>query len=131
MCVTTYMSPRAPYTQSIQGDLTKHRAELDSVAAVADTLAVNCSSDDAVAVKEKVAQLNDTFEALQRSIDSRKRDLNDGSARAVAFLAVWTDAMEAISEKSAELVQLGPVGVDLDTVKAQLEEYKVRQTSTA
>lgn len=37
--------------------------------------------------------------------------------------------MEGIIVKQQQLEQLAPVGVDIDTVKMQLEEYKVRTTS--
>lgn len=33
--------------------------------------------------------------------------------------------MAGIADKSAELQELAVVGVDIDTVKSQLEEYKV------
>lgn len=77
-------------------------------------------------MQEKLAQLNTALQALQRSVNSRKRDLDDGLSRALSFMAAWNDAMDAIAEKSIELDQLGPVGVDIESVKAQLEEYKVR-----
>ena len=112
--------------QALQQDLTKHRTDLDSVATVARALTAHCSPDDATAVEERLSQLNAAFEALQRSVNSRKRELDDGLSRALTFLAAWNDALDAIAEKSSELDHLGPVGVDIETVKSQLEEYKVR-----
>ena len=38
--------------------------------------------------------------------------------------------MAAITAKHSELEQLSPVGVDIDTVKTQLEEYKVSKEGT-
>ena len=35
--------------------------------------------------------------------------------------------MELIDSKREELQQLAPVGADIDAVKIQLEEYKVRK----
>ena len=37
--------------------------------------------------------------------------------------------MELIDSKHEELQQLAPVGADIDAVKIQLEEYKVRKIS--
>ena len=38
--------------------------------------------------------------------------------------------MEAVTLKSVELHQMSPVGADIDSVKHQLEEHKVRLNST-
>ena len=61
-----------------------------------------------------------------RSADARKRVLDDGMVQATNFATNWSETMETIAAKHTELEQLSPVGVDIDTVKTQLEEYKVQ-----
>ena len=45
--------------------------------------------------------------------------------QASEFAAAWDGVMVAIAGKSEELQELATVGVDIDVVKSQLEEYKV------
>ena len=45
--------------------------------------------------------------------------------QASEFAAAWDGVMAAIAGKSEELQELATVGVDIDVVKSQLEEYKV------
>ena len=56
--------------------------------------------------------------------------LDDGLVQATSFATDWSEAMAAITAKHSELDQLSPVGVDIDTVKTQLEEYKVSKEGT-
>ena len=46
-------------------------------------------------------------------------------SQATDFVTAWSEAMECIAAKSAELKELEEVGADIDTVKTQLDEYKV------
>lgn len=70
-------------------------------------------------------QCSSAYEDLVRSANARKRVLDDGLVQATNFATDWSDAMAAITAKHSELEQLSAVGVDIDTVKTQLEEYKV------
>ncbi len=109
----------------MQTDLNQHKAKQDSVAALGQLLTSKCSPEDAVFVKDKVLELNSGLDGVQRSVDVRRRVIEDGLASALAFLVAWNDAMAAIADKKGELAGLGDVGGDIDTVKSQLEEYKV------
>ena len=85
----------------------------------------NCSPDDCTVIEAKVKQSSSSYEDLVRSAEARKRVLDDGFTQATNFATSWSDTMAAITAKHTELEQLSPVGVDIDTVKTQLEEYKV------
>ena len=76
-------------------------------------------------VETKVKQCSSGYEDLVRSAGARKRVLDDGLVQATNFASNWSETMAAITAKHTELEQLSPVGVDIDTVKTQLEEYKV------
>lgn len=99
--------------------------KLESVNALGQTLTSKCSPEDTAFIKDKLSQLSSALESTQHSVDVRRRVLEDGMTSALAFLAAWNDAMGAIADKKKELEDLGVVGGDIDTVKAQLEEYKV------
>lgn len=88
-------------------------------------MTANCSPDDCTVIEAKMKQTSSTYEDLVRSAEARKRVLDDGLVQATNFATSWSDTMAAITAKHTELEQLSPVGVDIDTVKAQLEEYKV------
>ena len=88
-------------------------------------MTTNCSPDDATAIRTKVKQCSSGYEALGRSAEARKRVLDEGLVQATNFASEWSETMAAITAKHGELEQLPPVGVDIDTVKSQLEEYKV------
>ena len=111
--------------QAVQAELNQRKTDVDAIAALGQSLTAKCSPEDAALVKDKLSQLNSALEGVQRSVDARRRVVEDGLASALAFLSAWNDAMGAIAEKKAELEELGTVGGDIDTVKAQLEEYKV------
>ena len=46
--------------------------------------------------------------------------------QAKRFVSSWEAGMEAVAQKSEELQQMSAVGADIDIVKCQLEEHKVR-----
>lgn len=85
----------------------------------------SCSTEDALLLGEKQSQLATSFEGLQRSTLGRKRILKDGLVQATDFANGWTDCMSEIEKKKAALEELEAVGVDIDTVKTQLDGYKV------
>ena len=85
----------------------------------------NCSPDDCSVIEAKVKQCSSSYEDLVRSAAARKRVLDEGLVQATNFATNWSDTMEDITAKHTELEQLSLVGVDIDTVKTQLEEYKV------
>ncbi len=111
--------------QSMQAELDQQNTKRDSVAALGQSLMTKCSPEDAAFVKDNLSELNSRLDGVQRGVDVMKRMAEDGLVSALAFLAAWNDAMAAIADKKAELESLGDVGGDIDTVKAQLEEYKV------
>lgn len=89
-------------------------------------MTANCSPDDCTTIEVKLKQSSSGYENLVRSADSRKRVLEDGLVQATNFATAWSETMATITAKHTELEQLSPVGVDIDTVKTQLEEYKVK-----
>ncbi len=109
----------------MQAELDQQKTKREGVAALGQSLLTKCSPEDAVFVKDKLSELNSRLDGVQRGVDMRKRMAEDGLANALAFLEAWNDAMAAIADKKTELESLGDVGGDIDTVKAQLEEYKV------
>ncbi len=111
--------------QSIQTELNQQKAKQDSVDALGQLLTSKCSAEDAAFVKDKLSELKSGLDRVQRGVDVRRRVIEDGLASALAFLEAWNDTMAAIADKRGELEGLGDVGGDIDTVKAQLEEYKV------
>ena len=76
-----------------------------------------------------MAQLTSALKAVQQSAVGRKSVLSEGLVQAEGFSSSWEETMREVEEKQAELGQFEVVGVDIDTVKAQLEEYKVRSYS--
>ena len=100
---------------------------MDSLSALNRSMADNSSPEDSLLLGEKQAQLVSSFESLQRSVLGRKRVLEDGLIQAMDFTTAWSDAMQMIETKSNELEQFETVGVDIDTVKMQLDEYKVSE----
>ena len=92
---------------------------------MARSITANCSPDDCSVIEAKLKQCSSGYEDLVRSANARKRVLDDALVQATNFATEWSDTMAAITAKHSELEQLSPVGVDIDTVKAQLEEYKV------
>ena len=112
-------------TQIVQEDITAHQASLDGLSSLARSITANCSPDDCPTIETKLKQCSSGYEDLVRSANARKRVLDDGLVQATNFATDWSEAMAAITAKHSELEQLSPVGVDIDTVKTQLEEYKV------
>ena len=100
---------------------------MESLSSLSHSMADKCSTEDSLLLTEKLAQLTASFESLQRSAVGRKRVLKDGLAQASDFASSWDAAMKEIEDKKSELEQFETVGVDIDTVKTQLEEYKVRR----
>lgn len=111
--------------QAIQEDITAHQASLDDLSGLARSITANCSPDDCPTIEAKLKQCSSGYEGLIRSANARKRVLDDGLVQATNFATDWSETMAAITAKHSELEQLSPVGVDIDTVKTQLEEYKV------
>ena len=98
---------------------------MEALSALSHSMADNCSAEDSLLLGEKEAQLASAFESLQSGAVGRKRVLEDGLAQASSFAVAWGEAMKKIAAKKGELEQFETVGVDIDTVKTQLEEYKV------
>ncbi len=98
---------------------------MESLTFLSQSISKTSSPEDSLLLGEKQAQLASAFESLQRSCLGRRRILEDGLVQAKDFASSWSEAMNEIEEKAAELDQLEVVGVDIDTVKTQLEEYKV------
>lgn len=99
---------------------------MDSLSTLSHSMSDNCSHEDSLFLGEKQAQLASTFESLQHSALGRKRVLQDGLVQASEFACTWGEAMKEIEVKRRELEQFEAVGVDIDTVKTQLDEYKVQ-----
>ena len=108
-----------------------HQSSLDALGSLARSITANCSPDDCSVIETKLKQCSSGHKDLVRSANARKRVLEDGLVQATSFATDWSDAMAAITAKNSELEQLPPVGVDIDTVKTQLEEYKVKQSNNA
>ena len=112
-------------TQALQEEITQHESQVDALVSLGHSMMDNCSPEDAKVVGKKLAQIVSSFEALQRAAVVRKRVLDDGLAKANEFSTAWDNAMGIVSAKSKELHNLASVGVDIDTVRTQLDEYKV------
>ncbi len=111
--------------QALQDDISHQLPQIEALSTLSHAMADNCSAEDSLLLGEKQAQLMSAFESLQRSALGRKRVLEDGLGQASGFATAWGEAMAEVAEKKGELEQLETVGVDIDTVKTQLEEYKV------
>lgn len=111
--------------QALQEEISQHQSQVDALTSMGHSMMDNCSPEDAVVVGNKLAQITSSFESLQRAAAARKRLLDDGLVRANEFSSAWNNAIGIVSEKSKELQNLASVGVDIDTVRTQLDEYKV------
>ena len=88
-----------------------------------------CSPEDALILEAKQGRLVSALDSLQRHALGRRSLLEEGLVHASSFASAWGGAMEEVEEKKRELEQFEVVGVDIDTVKTQLEEYKVRASN--
>ena len=62
-------------------------------------------------------------------IDIPQYVIHLSALQAQQFVEVWEGAMAAVEAKSQELQGMSAVGADIESVKSQLEEHKVRQTT--
>ena len=76
-------------------------------------------------IQEKLEKLNAAFGALSTALQQRHAFLQDSLALAAAYRDSREEAESAISEKQVDVAALPPVGMDIETVQAQLEECKV------
>ncbi len=111
--------------QALQSEISQQQPNMKALSSLSHSMAANCSSEDSLLLGEKLAQLTSALKAVQRSAVGRRRVLSEGLTQAQGFAASWEEAMREVEEKQAELGQFEVVGVDIDTVKAQLDEYKV------
>ena len=112
--------------QVLQSAISEQQPSMDALSSLSHSMAASCSPEDSRLLGEKLSQLTSSLKALQRTALGRRRLLSEGLSQAQGFASSWEDAMREIEEKQAELGQFEGVGVDIDTVKAQLDEYKVR-----
>lgn len=120
-----YAHSFSPLLQAVQAAIIEQQPKMEALSTLSHSMAGSCSPEDSFLLGEKQAQLVSAVESLQRSAVGRKRLLEDGLAQAISFASAWAEAMGEIEEKRTELEHFETVGVDIDTVKAQLGEYKV------
>ena len=109
----------------LQEELIVQEKGMDELSSLCHSMTENCSTKDSLLLGERQSQLTGSFEGLQRSMLDRNRVLKDGMVLAADFAISWTDCMSEINRKMGELEELEAVGVDIDTVKIQLDSYKV------
>ena len=119
------LCPFLDYLQVLQSAISQQQPSIDALSSLSHSMAAKCSPEDSLLLGEKLTQLTSALKALQRSALGRRRLLSEGLAQAQGFASSWEEAMKEIEEKQTELSQFEMVGVDIDTVKAQLDEYKV------
>lgn len=106
--------------------MTKQQQSMEELSSLCRSMCETCSTEDSHQLRDTVSDLSASLEGLQRSVLGRKRVLKDGLAVAADFATCWTSCMAETEEKKKELGGLEVVGADIDTVKTQLEDYKVR-----
>lgn len=111
--------------QLLQQSVSEYHTNMDALSSLSHSMAETCSPEDSLLLGEGLAQLVSGFESLQRGALGRRRLLEDGLDQATSFSQAWSEAMGDIGRKQSEVDQFEVVGVDIDTVKAQLDEYKV------
>ena len=109
----------------LQEELIIQEKGMDELSSLYHSMTKNCSTKDSLLLGERQSQLTTSFEGLQRSMLDRDRVLKDGLVLATDFASSWTDCMGEINRKMGELDELEAVEVDIDTVKIQLDSYKV------
>ncbi|CAI8055159.1 Dystonin, partial [Geodia barretti] len=107
------------------------RSDLTAVGAVSDSLCQEVVPEDSLALGDKMAGLKAAYEALERNIVARRRVLEDGLKQAREFVEQWEAAMAGVEAKSQELQGMSAVGVDIESVKNQLEEHKISEVQAA
>ncbi len=105
--------------------MSKQQEKLDALGRLSRSMSGTCSTEDAHQLRDKMASLTALMEGLQRGLEERKAILADGLSADIDFASCWTSCMKEIEEKKKELAAMETVGADIDTVKTQLEEYKV------
>ena len=84
--------------------------------------AVSCSCLISVS---RLAQVQAVYESLQRQAVGRIHVLQEGLKQASAFANKYNGLLDDISAKSTELEQMPAVGMDIETVEVQLQDFKV------
>lgn len=97
-----------------------------ALSTLSHSMSKTCSPEDSLLLEGKQTQLASALDSLQRHALGRRALLEEGLAQAGSFASAWGGAMQEVEDKKRELEQFEVVGVDIDTVKTQLEEYKVR-----
>ena len=83
------------------------------------------SPEDCVLIGDRLAHIQSNYESLQRHALGKIRTLNEGLERVKEFTDEHRRTLDKLQDKEADLHIVPPVGTDVETVKSQLEDFKV------
>lgn len=83
------------------------------------------SPENCLLVGDRLAQIQSAYESLQRHGFGKMQSLRDSFKRVQEFNGNHLAIMDELTRYELDLALLPPVGADLDTVRDQIEEFKV------
>jgi DNA repair exonuclease SbcCD ATPase subunit len=109
---------------SINSDISHHQESLKQLMKLGRDLMGGASPEDCVLIGDRLAQVQASYESLQRHSFGRLRSLNDELHNAQQFYNIYHSLLSKLTSHINDLSLMPPVGTDIDTVQNQLVEFK-------
>ncbi len=83
------------------------------------------SSENCILIGDKLAHIQSGYESLQRHAFGKVQSLKDSFVKVKEFNDEHDMVLEKLQDKERDIQIIPPVGTDVETVRAQLDEFKV------
>ncbi|XP_076359130.1 microtubule-actin cross-linking factor 1, isoforms 6/7-like [Tachypleus tridentatus] len=113
--------------QEIKQEIDQTRPEVDQCRQAGQDLMQLCGEPDKPEVKKHIEDLDSAWENVTTLYAKREQNLVDAMEKAMSFHFTLQSLLEFLDSAEEQFASLGPVGSDIESVKAQikqLEEFK-------
>lgn len=86
---------------------------------------VGASAENCVMIGDQLAQIQSAYETLERHAFGKMQSTKDSFEKVKEFNSDYQMVLTELDDRERELHNLPPVATDIDTVRTQLEEFKV------
>ena len=86
---------------------------------------IGASPENCISIGDKLAHIQSGYESLQRHAFGRVQSLKDGFVKVKEFNDEHEMVLEKLQDKARDIQIIPSVGTEVETVRTQLEEFKV------
>ena len=115
--------------QDLRSELDSHEENLSALREACPILVAHCSPSDKLLVQNELAQISKQWDEFEKAWKRREVELEEVEDTSKQYNNTYELLLAWLTDMEQKLAEQPAVGTELDVVKEQLQQQKVRHTT--